>query len=103
VFEAEHRLADALRDTWQADEAAGHDVPANLPTSAPLIAALWLAAGRVLIVEHRTRATEAPDAAAVATTVEKMGDRLLGYMQENTAEVIELTTTPALDRKRQVS
>lgn len=77
VFAAEHRLADALLTAWQNSDVA----PPNPAVSAPLTAAIWLGAVRVLIVENRLRVKEGLDVADVAATVEELGDRLLSHMQ----------------------
>jgi len=77
VFEAEHRLSDALLAAWQ----DGDHVPPNPAIAAPLTAATWLAAVRVLIVENRLRVVDGVGAAEVAATVEELGDRMLGHMQ----------------------
>lgn len=92
VFDAEYRLANALLDTWERDAEAGHDVPADIATAAPLIAATWLAAVRVLVVENRMRVAEGYGAAEVAATVEQLGNQLLGNMQAGSGAVTELTT-----------
>lgn len=96
VFEAEYRLADALRTTWEADAAAGHEAPADPATSAPLTAAIWLAAARVLIVENRLRVAEGKAAAEVAATVEELGDRLLGHMQAGSGTLTGLSLAQPL-------
>ncbi|TKJ23149.1 hypothetical protein A6V29_05700 [Blastococcus sp. CCUG 61487] len=100
VFEAEYRLADALLDTWDRDAAAGHEVPADTATAAPLIAATWLAAVRVLVVENRMRVAEGYGAAEVAATVKQLGDQLLGNMQAGSTAVTELRAAlPTPDRR----
>jgi AcrR family transcriptional regulator len=77
VFTAEHRLADALVTAWRTSDVA----PPNATVSAPLTAAIWLGAVRVLVVEHRLRVKEGLDPTEVAATVEQLGDRLLSHMQ----------------------
>jgi AcrR family transcriptional regulator len=77
VFTAEHRLAEALVTAWRSSDVA----PPNATVSAPLTAAIWLGAVRVLIVEHRLRVKEGLDPTEVAATVEQLGDRLLNHMQ----------------------
>ncbi|WP_051515633.1 TetR/AcrR family transcriptional regulator [Candidatus Blastococcus massiliensis] len=106
VFEAEYRLADALRESWADDAEFGHVVPSDPATSAPLTAALWLAAARVLVVENRLRVADGHPAAEVAANAEELADRLLGRMQAGSAAVTDLRTplsTPARTRDRRVS
>jgi AcrR family transcriptional regulator len=81
VFEAEHRLSDALLDAWKTPVEDGEPTPVDAAITAPLTAAIWLAAVRVLIVENRVRVAEGLEPSEVAGTVEVLGDRLFGYMQ----------------------
>ncbi|MGY2126935.1 TetR/AcrR family transcriptional regulator [Blastococcus sp. SYSU DS0617] len=81
VFEAEHRLSDALLAAWQEPEDGGERAPLDPAISAPLTAAIWLAAVRVLIVENRVRVAQGLAPAVVAAAVEVLGDRLLTFMQ----------------------
>lgn len=81
VFQAERRLADALLDAWSDPLEAGEPTPVDPAITAPLTAAIWLAAVRVLIVENRLRVAEGLEPTEVAGTVEALGDRLLGYLQ----------------------
>ena len=50
--EATARLGDALFDTWSA-EGGAPPVPTDVRTAASVTAAVWLAAVRTLIVQHR--------------------------------------------------
>ena len=50
--EATARLADALFETWSA-EGGAPPVPTDVHTAASVTAAVWLAAVRTLIVQHR--------------------------------------------------
>ena len=79
VHEAERRLADALAEAWTRDGAV--DAPADPGTAAPITAAVWLSAARVLLVEQRSalRAGLEPDRAAEATMA--FADRLLSQME----------------------
>ncbi len=77
VFEAENRLTEALLTSWQADGPA----PPNAAICAPLTAALWLGAVRVLIVENRLRAGEGGAADEMVSAVETLCDRVLGHLQ----------------------
>lgn len=78
VHEAERRLAEALAEAWSADDAGA---PADPVTAAPITAAVWLSAARVLLVEQRPalQAGVEPDRAAQATM--EFADRLLGQME----------------------
>jgi AcrR family transcriptional regulator len=79
VHEAERRLAEALAEAWTAEDAA--DAPADPVTAAPITAAVWLSASRVMLVEQRAalQAGVEPDRAAQATMA--FADRLLGQME----------------------
>ncbi len=79
VHEAERRLADALVEAWTAEDAVG--APADPVTAAPITAAVWLSASRVMLVEQRPalHAGVEPDQAAQATMA--FADRLLAQME----------------------
>jgi AcrR family transcriptional regulator len=79
VHEAELRLGDALAEAWSADDAV--DAPADPATAAPITAAVWLSASRVMLVEQRPalQAGIEPDRAAQATMA--FADRLLAQME----------------------
>ena len=94
VFEAEHRLSDALLDAWRNPVEDGEPAPVEPAITAPLTAAIWLAAVRVLIVENRLRVAEGLEPTEVACTVEVLGDRLLGYMHERSDTFHGLVTPP---------
>jgi AcrR family transcriptional regulator len=96
VFTAEHRLADALLEGWRNSEVA----PPNPEVSAPLTAAIWLGAVRVLIVENRLRVKEGLDAAEVAATVEELGDRLLSHLQNGASIFHGLLSATASSTER---
>ena len=81
VFEAERRLSGALLEAWNTPDESDEHTPEDPAITAPLTAAIWLAAGRVLIVENRQRVADGLEPTAVAATVELLGDRLMGYMQ----------------------
>ncbi len=79
VHEAERRLSAALAEAWTADDAV--DAPADPVTAAPITAAVWLAAARVMLVEQRPvlQAGVEPEQAAHATMT--FADRLLSQME----------------------
>ena len=81
VFEAEYRLADVLMAAWQGPEEGGERAPLDPTISAPLTAAIWLAAARVLIRENRLRVDQGLAAGTVAATVQELGTRLFSYME----------------------
>ena len=94
VFEAEHRLSGALLDAWTTADGSGEDPPVDPVITAPLTAAIWLAAVRVLIVENRQRVAEGLEPSEVAATVELLGDRLMGYMQARSGTFHGLVAQP---------
>jgi hypothetical protein len=79
VHECERLLAEALLEAWTAEDAV--DAPADPHTAAPITAAVWLAAGRVMILEQRPHISAGvePEHAAVATQL--FADRLLAQME----------------------
>ena len=79
VHASERLLSDALIEAWTAENAL--DAPADPHTSAPITAAVWLSAARVLVVQQRPRMTSgaAPEDAAVA--MRAFADRLLSQME----------------------
>lgn len=95
VFETEHRLSEALLAAWQTGEQGNECAPVRPSIAAPLTAAVWLAAVRVLIVENRLRVAEGLEPHEVAATVEAIGDRLLTRMQENAEAINELVVPDA--------
>ncbi|SDF57866.1 transcriptional regulator, TetR family [Blastococcus fimeti] len=102
VFEAEHRLADALLAAWEQGDEGGECAPRRPSIAAPLTAAIWLAAVRVLIVENRLRVTEGLDAAAAAATVQEVGDRILARMHAGSEAINALVipdAEPTTDRR----
>jgi AcrR family transcriptional regulator len=87
IFEAEQRLSAALLAAWQQPDEADECTPERPSIAAPLTAAIWLAAVRVLIVENRLRVVEGLEATEAAATVEEVGDRLLAHMQAGTEAI----------------
>ena len=79
VHEAERLLSAALSDAWTAEGAV--DAPADPLTAAPITAAVWLSAARVMVLEQRPllHAGLEPDRAASATMA--FADRLLAQME----------------------
>jgi AcrR family transcriptional regulator len=79
VHEAERRLSHALAEAWTAGDAV--DAPADPATAAPITAAVWLSAARVILVQQRPvlQAGVEPERAARATMA--FADRLLGQME----------------------
>ncbi|HEV7211550.1 MAG TPA: TetR/AcrR family transcriptional regulator [Blastococcus sp.] len=87
IFGCERRLADALFEAWTSGEAIGAEpVPADPGIAAPLTAATWMATTRVLIVNHRPRATVDP--AAFGAEVAALGERLLVQLETCVAELV---------------
>lgn len=103
VFQSEHRLADALLDAWEQQGDEGGEIAPRRPSlAAPLTAAMWLAAVRVLIVENRLQVIEGLDAAQAAATLQEVGDRILARMQAGSEAINALVvpdTEPTADRR----
>ncbi len=78
VHEAERRLSEALAEAWTAADAA--DAPEDPHTVAPITAAVWLSAARVMVIQQRPVADAGFDPVrAVATRA--FAERLLGQME----------------------
>ena len=79
VHASERLLSEALIEAWTADDAI--EAPGDPHTSAPITAAVWLSAARVLVVQQRPlmASGRAPEDAAVA--MRAFADRLLGQME----------------------
>jgi AcrR family transcriptional regulator len=79
VHEAERRLAEALAEAWSAPDAVG--APADPATAAPITAAVWLSAARVMVLEQRPRLCAGVQPEQVAADVTAFADRLLAQME----------------------
>jgi AcrR family transcriptional regulator len=89
VYESERRLAAALLEAWTKDPGAnGAVTPADPQLAAPLIAGIWLTAGRILIVENRSLVADGADPRAVAASVEHLADQLFAQMESAFAVVV---------------
>jgi AcrR family transcriptional regulator len=82
VQEAEQQLSTALAEAWATDPEPGASLSSAPEIAAPLTAAIWLAATRVVFVEQRRQAAErdAPCGSAVAA-VEQLADSVLNEIQ----------------------
>ena len=78
VHQSEVRLRQALLEAWSADDAVA---PADPEAAATLIAAIWLAAGRSLVVGQRPRVSGGADPDLSAAAVMDVADRLLREME----------------------
>jgi AcrR family transcriptional regulator len=76
VHEAERRLSAALLEAWTAPDAEG---PQDPHTLAPITAAVWLAATRVLLVTRRSTAVGGEDPSEASAHA--FADRLLAQME----------------------
>ena len=90
IFESERRLAAALLEVWTQDTGADVDVtPVDPQLAAPLIAGIWLTAGRILIVENRSLVADGADPEEAAAAVEDIANRLFAQMETAFAMVVE--------------
>jgi AcrR family transcriptional regulator len=89
VHEAEVQLAAALLEAWSAveDETLR---PADPVAIAPLVAAMWISAGRALVTDQRPRLAAGADPRAAAAEVSALADRMLRRLEES----VELTYAP---------
>jgi AcrR family transcriptional regulator len=93
VHESELRLRTALLEAWVADDSSA---PADPEAAAPLIAAVWVAACRSLVVGQRSRLTRGADPDRAAAAVRDVADRMLREM-EGTAAAVHGGAGPARD------
>jgi AcrR family transcriptional regulator len=84
VHEAEVQLAAALLDAWSEIE-DDTQRPADPVTIAPLVAAMWISAGRALVTDQRPRLAAGADPRAVAAEVSDLADRTLRMLEESVA------------------
>jgi AcrR family transcriptional regulator len=78
MHQAEQRLRAALLEAWATDDRA----PADPESAAPLIAAIWVAAGRALIVGQRPQVTdEGADPEVIAAAAMDVADRVLRQLE----------------------
>lgn len=78
IHEAETLLAQALLEVWSTD---AEEAPADPQTAAPLTAAVWLAAARVMVLEQRPLVSDGLEPDRAATAVQLFAERLLGQME----------------------
>jgi len=87
VHEAEVRLRTALLEAWTGDAPQDATAPADPCAAAPLVAAIWLAASRSLVIGQRPHLTAGADPEATAATVAELADRMLGQMATSVGSV----------------
>ena len=78
VIECERKLAAALVDAWGGEQLP---CPTDTETMARLIAALWTATGRVLIIDHRPRVAAGADPGATANELRRLGEWILRQLE----------------------
>jgi AcrR family transcriptional regulator len=78
VHQSELQLRAALLEAWTADDAVA---PIDPEATATLIAAVWLAAGRSLVVGQRPRVTNGADPDLSAAAATDIADRLLRELE----------------------
>jgi AcrR family transcriptional regulator len=97
VHQAELNLREALLDAWAADPGVA---PADPESAAPVIAAIWVAAGRSLIVMRRPQLTDGADPERAAETARSMADRVLRQLERGASAVhgpVRSTAEPRVD------
>jgi len=86
VHAAGLRLRDALREAWTAQpDVPG--TPTNPSTAAALVAAVWLAAARTIVLEQRPGLTEGACPDKTAADVMDLTDRVLSQLEVGVALV----------------
>ncbi|SFF50482.1 DNA-binding transcriptional regulator, AcrR family [Blastococcus tunisiensis] len=81
VQDAERTLGEALAEAWATDPEPDAAYLSSSPVAAPLTAAIWLAAARVVFVEQRGGSTPDDCPVECAATVERVLDRVLAGIQ----------------------
>jgi len=78
IHQAELNLRAALLEAWAADEVAG---PADPAWAAPVIAAIWVSAGRSLILAHRPHLSGGGNPEQIAAHARALADRVLRQLE----------------------
>ena len=81
LFQAERRLADALREAWSENDPRELPVPGSSETAAALIAAMWCSAVRVLTHSQRRRVTGDGCVEALTEAAERFAADLLTQLE----------------------
>jgi AcrR family transcriptional regulator len=84
VHQSELNLREALLDAWAADPRVA---PADPESAAPVIAAIWVAAGRSLIEMRRPQLTDGADPEQAAEAARSMADRVLRQLERGASAV----------------
>jgi AcrR family transcriptional regulator len=95
VHVAEVRLRAALLEAWTTG-AADDEVPADPDSTARLVAAMWLAAVRSLIIGRRPDLSEGADPAQAAATAAALADRMLAGLEQGVELVRGRARTTAI-------
>jgi AcrR family transcriptional regulator len=97
VHATEVKLRDALLEAWASDETTSPPDPAS---AAPVIAAIWVAASRTLVVNQRPRLGDGADPDLAAADVMDMAQRVLAQLELGANAVhgrTSLTSGPRAD------
>jgi AcrR family transcriptional regulator len=97
VHAAELRLRDALCEAW-AEQTDIPGTPADPQTAAALVAAVWLAAARTMVLEQRPVLSDGACPDKTAVDVMELADRVLSQLEAGVALVHgRAARTPAAD------
>lgn len=83
VHQAERRLRAALLDAWTAEAAAGRPVPGDPSSVSELVAALWLAGSRAIVVGRRPELAAGADPELTAVAARDMADHVLSHLEQS--------------------
>jgi AcrR family transcriptional regulator len=86
VHAAELRLRDALFEAWDR-ETDVPGTPVDPATAAPLVAAVWLAAARTIVLEQRPGLADGARPDRTAVDVRELADRVLRQLEAGVAVV----------------
>ena len=83
VHEAERNLREALLEAWETTAVA----PVDPESSAPVIAAIWVAAARSLVLERPPLASDGDDPERAAASATVLADRVLRQLERGALAV----------------
>jgi AcrR family transcriptional regulator len=82
IHQAERLLRAALVDAWATEAAAGRPVPADPQSVAELVAALWLAGSRSILLGRRPELAAGADPRLTAVAARGLADSVLSHLEE---------------------
>jgi AcrR family transcriptional regulator len=97
IHEAELRLGAVLAEAWGTDPEPGASTWPAPEIAAPLTAAMWLTASRVIVVEQRRLATERGETGDISAAVRQLLDQVLAGLQSPVGTTAPREESPSVD------